>query len=1090
MADQVGVAIDNAQLFEAARQRVAELTALQDVSLQLLSSLDVYTVLDKVVQNVLQLAHADDAHIYLYDAKKDEFAFGAALWQDGRREPAVARPRRDGMTARVLYGGQPIIISNAHEHPLFTSPETVGWKLQAIAGFPLRRADHRLGVLTVAYLTPHTFTDDELRVLALLADQAASALDNARLYEETRRRLDELSALHQVALAATSTLELSTVVERTVRALQGNLNLEHLGLFLMNEASGTLDLYAHSGTVGDLSRNVRIKLGHGIVGNAAAAKLPVRVDNVDSDPRHIPGIPGVQSEMAVPLIAGEQVIGVIDAQSPRPGAFSADDERVLATAGVQLAVIIENARLYELERERRRQMESLQVTAASINAEMERDTLIQLVANKAARTFGAQAAALLMWDQDGRHLLVQASHGLSREYVERERIPRERLHAARHDNRWTAFVIGDLEQEPLGELDLVRREGLRSALVSPLVSGNTLEGTLVIYSKGLARRFSALETELALVFAHQAGIALKNARLYAETRRRLDELTIMSEVALAGAAVGLDLAQVMERMLEAIRLTLRFETFEFILYDPATGALHTEASYGFPPDVDMRDLSLGQGIVGWVAEHRQPLLAPDVAREPRYLPTSPRTRSELAVPLIASDRLIGVMNVESLQVNGFTQDDVRLLQTLASETAVIIENARLHREMQRRLDEVSTLYLFAQQMSTSLDMSQVLDSIMSSLKSLLNCRSVNIWLVTPDGQALEVAVAAGLQAKWRAAARLKLGEGIAGQVAATAKAIYVPDTREVDFIFFDKAVRSLLCVPLVTHERVIGALVVDRSVPNGFTPDDERVLTIAAAQATVALENARLYRDLQERAKNLERAYAELEQADKIKDELVQNVSHELRTPLTFVKGYVEMLRSGDMGPLNEQQHECLSIISEKTSIVARLVADIMLLQQIEHGTLQIEDVDLVDVARRAIQIHQVAAMVANITLHEVMPGSVPVIHADRDRLNQVFDNLLGNAIKFSPAGGDITIQVTDIGNAIQASVSDTGIGIPPDRLELVFERFYQVDGSTSRRFGGAGLGLAIVKRIVEAHGGRIWATSGVNQGSTFTFTLPKPNKL
>ena len=295
LAVQIGIAIQNAELFEETRQHVAELTALQEISLQISASLDISIVLETIAQNALKLVRADDARIFLYDSVKDEFVFGAALQKDGRHSPSVILPRRDGLTARALHSNEPLVINDAPNDPLYASSDYRQWGVQAIAGFAPRRADRSLGVLVIVFFTPHTFTPEELRVLRLLAEQAATALDNARLYEETRRRLDELSALHEIALAAASTLELPEVVQRTVQALQHNLGLEHLGLFLVNEADGYADLYAHSGTVGDYSRNLRIKLGQGIVGTAASLGMPLRVGNVGADSRYLPGIPGVCS---------------------------------------------------------------------------------------------------------------------------------------------------------------------------------------------------------------------------------------------------------------------------------------------------------------------------------------------------------------------------------------------------------------------------------------------------------------------------------------------------------------------------------------------------------------------------------------------------------------------------------------------------------------------------------------------------------------------------------------------------------------------------------------------------------------------------
>jgi signal transduction histidine kinase len=206
---------------------------------------------------------------------------------------------------------------------------------------------------------------------------------------------------------------------------------------------------------------------------------------------------------------------------------------------------------------------------------------------------------------------------------------------------------------------------------------------------------------------------------------------------------------------------------------------------------------------------------------------------------------------------------------------------------------------------------------------------------------------------------------------------------------------------------------------------------------------------------------------------------------LTFIKGYVELLTAGDLGQMNERQQDCLKIVAEKTTLVTRLVSDIVFLQQIENESQQLADIDLAQMMQRVVQVTRVTAA-DRVTLQAVLPPDLPLVRADQDRILQVFDNLIGNAIKFSPNGGVITLQAQEAGDMVRVSVSDTGIGIPADRLERVFERFYQVDGSTTRRFGGAGLGLAIVKRIVEVHGGRIWVESQLGCGSTFLFTLPK----
>ncbi len=1088
LADHLTIAITAGELYDQARQRVAELSALQEISLQVTASLDLWAVLDTIAHNALALIHADYMHICLYDADQDLMILGIALHADGAREPLIPHDDKAGLDWLAFRQEQPVVVNDVPDHPLYADRLPAA----SAAAFPLKRADGVVGVLLAAFLSAHAFTSDEVRVLTLLTDLAAIAVGNARLFEKTRRQLEEIKTLHELSLTASSSLDFDAVTHHTVEALQRSLGYEYIGLFLVNDTGDYAHLYTTSRLEAEYGRNRFIKVGTGIVGWCIAHGQLVNAPDVHQDPRHLAGIAHTRSELCVPLRVGEHVIGALDVQSPRINAFSADDERLLATIAGQWAVMLDNAKLYVSERLRRQHLEGLQATATAINAELDLGVLLNLIVEEATRTFGAQAAGLLMLDATTNMLRVQASRGLSFLFVSQLVLTREQLGLPHETSSGETRLLPRSIEDPHTELEdeaqrhLFETEDICGCLRVPVMTRGRLLGVLDVYSRSVPRRFRGEEIDLASIFSSQAAAAIENAQLYAETRRRLSEISILFEVAQAGAST-LDLGTVFDRVLEAIRRRLWFETLEFVLYDPDTRLLQTRAGYGFTPDVPLPNLALGEGVVGWVAQQRQPALIGDVTRDPRYVPGHKSTQSELAVPLLVADQLVGVMNVESSRLNAFTSDDENLLVALAGQLAVLIDNARLHEETQQRLAEVSTLYGFAEQLGKSLDLGALLDSIVTTLREVLHCRGVSLALLDPDSQVLEIKAAAGLQPKWRTTAKLKVGEGISGQVAATATPIYVPDARSLpDFIFFDPAVRSLLVVPLMAKERVIGTLAIDQAVPDSFTQDDERVVTIAAAQAAVAIENAQLYATLKERANHLEQAYKELQEIDRVKDELVQNVSHELRTPLTFIKGYVELLLDGDMGDLNESQRESLTIVDEKTNALTRLVNDIIYLQRVQRESLDLSQQDLGEMARLALQSCEITALNAGIGLRLNAADGLPLIQVDRDRINQVFDNLLGNAIKFSPRGGTITIAVEEAGEMIKVVVSDTGIGIPPDKLDKVFDRFYQVDGSATRRYGGAGLGLAIVRRIVEAHGGRIWVESMAGQGSSFIFQLPK----
>jgi len=270
-----------------------------------------------------------------------------------------------------------------------------------------------------------------------------------------------------------------------------------------------------------------------------------------------------------------------------------------------------------------------------------------------------------------------------------------------------------------------------------------------------------------------------------------------------------------------------------------------------------------------------------------------------------------------------------------------------------------------------------------------------------------------------------------------------------------------------------------------YSQEDYHVLVTLANQTAVAIANARLYREARQQAQELRRANEELRQLDRMKDEFIHTISHELRTPITFLRGYVEALLADMLGPLNEQQRQALQTVAERTESVVALVNDVITLTKNADAIVERRPLDLAAVAKACVTSAQPLAAKSGIDLTIECAPDLPQVNGDAQRLGQVFDNLIGNAIKFSPNGGPVVVRVGAHNDRVVVAVRDRGIGIPPDQLDRIWERFYQVDQGSTRRFGGSGLGLAIVKRIIEAHGGRVWVESTPGEGSTFFFSLP-----
>ncbi|MCS7350141.1 MAG: GAF domain-containing protein [Anaerolineae bacterium] len=1088
LADQIGVALANTMLYEAEHRRARLQGALSRISRALTATLRSEEVFEVAVRLAVEEMMGDGAVIFLIgpDPAQLEVAASAGLLSEYLVKGSI-RPLA-GALARALAQDVMVRIGDTlrDEENLLLASEGAD-PIRSALIVPLHIEDFIIGTLVLFSIHPHAFFPEDEPIFRSLADHVSLALHNARLYEESQKRITELSALQEMAAQVTATLDLHQVLETVGRHLLGHTQADRVYIHLLNEngerwRSGMT--LAREGKI--LLEAPRPRPG-GVTETVVRTGCPLVIPNTSAHPLFKDPETrawGIGAIAAFPLRHAGRVMGALQVVFESPRLFSADELRWLSTIVDQVAVSIANARLYEEALSRLRELETLHRASEIAVRFTDFDALIDQIIRLLREEPAFQYVALFLTDPMNPDMLVRYRTGEREE--EAQRADRLRLGegvVGRAAATRTPVLVPDVQRD---EGYLPRIPQTRSELAVPLLLGDRLIGVLDVQSPEPGA-FREDHIRLLSALAGQLAIALENARLFHQVRRRLNELSILYEV-IAAATATLDPERVIHQALFAIQRTLGFEAVECLLLEEETGRLRSYGHYGFSEQAILVPLTIHQGITGRVARTGIPALVPDVTQDPDYLEAEPGTRSELAIPMKIGERVIGVLNAESPRPNAFTEEDMRLMTTLAGHLAVILENARLYRETTQRLREVTTLYEFARRMSTTLDLGILLDSVVVTLREVLHCRAANIMLLNPRTELLEIRAAAGVKDRWRQEARLRIGEGIAGQVVQQKRPIYVPDTREDPrFVVFDPSVRSLMCVPLMVGDRVIGALSVDHEIPNAFQPEHERLLTIVATQAAAAIENARLFYELKAHAEELRRAYEELQEADRLKDEIVQNVSHELRTPLTFIKGYVDLLLDGSMGPLTEAQREAVEIISEKTNLLSRLVGDIVTLQRIERGALNFEAVDIVAIARVSVQSFQLTASQAGLEFAIEDPGGPVIVWGDRERLSQVLDNLLHNAVKFSPNGGRITVRILDMEEYVQVSVQDTGIGIPPDKLERIFERFYQVDGSTRRRFGGMGLGLAIVKRIVEAHGGQVWAESELGKGSTFYFTLPKP---
>jgi signal transduction histidine kinase len=523
----------------------------------------------------------------------------------------------------------------------------------------------------------------------------------------------------------------------------------------------------------------------------------------------------------------------------------------------------------------------------------------------------------------------------------------------------------------------------------------------------------------------------------------------------------------------------------------------------FPRPADTSSL-IGRAVV-----ERAVVKVADMETDPRAHPGIGRIaarergfRSMVVVPMFREGHVVGVITVGRAESGEFSDTDIALLQTFADQAVIAIENVRLFKELQDRNRDLSealeqqtaTADILRVIASSPTDLQVVLDAVAESAARL--CEATDVLIHRVDGQLLPIAASVGSFATtYPVGERVPITRGsVVGRAVLERKTVHVHDlAAESDDEFpaakeFQRRYghRTILTTPLMREGMPLGAIWIRRTEVRPFTDKQIKLLETFADQAVIAIENVRLFKELQARNREIEDKSRQLEAASRHKSEFLANMSHELRTPLNAIIGFSEVLGERMFGELNEKQEEYLKDIHASGQHLLSLINDILDLSKVEAGRMELEltDFNLPVTLDNALTLVRERAGRHGIALHMTVDDRVEHVQADERKIKQIVLNLLSNAIKFTPEGGRIDVRASPGDGGVEVSVSDTGVGIAPEDQQAIFEEFRQV-GTAAKKVEGTGLGLALSRKFIELHGGRIWVTSQLGEGSTFTFTIP-----
>ncbi len=1091
MGRQVGIALQNLNLLHETSRRLQEVDLLLAFSRQL-GELDPDRLLNTLLESALAVVgNAHAGFVALWDERLNGFRIHAARgYGDAEALLGVTFPAR-GLMGTTWRENRPQRVDELDFVAAYPFDQEALLRYQqatldrlpiSALAVPIASGEQALGVLMIEnFNSPAAFQEEDEELALALARQTGLMLENARLLEDTQTRAGQLQALTNVAAIMTATLESEEILNTLLPQLATALPYDVATLWLRADDDAFV-LWAARGFPDDENRRgiqVALEDSH-LLKTIVHTQAPLAIADVRQDqtfpwPQDYP----YRSWLGVPLVSRGEILGVIVLEKAEPHFFTAEWVEVARTFAAQAAAALQNARLYEesLQRaqelhERTTRLELVYTFTAELSASLDPEYILRLTAQHLRRALSGTQVGMVI-DDEGTLRLMALDPISEDEELPRSLTPLELLEQMA-ESRGVVVVPQPLTDPRLTPWrDLLAQMGSGPMVLFPLVTREILHGIAwVRLPEG--RRLSPAELDLGRSITQQAAVAYQNARLYEEMRhltqeleRRVAERTreltrehrraqILLRI-ITELASSLDLDQVLNRTLDLMNTSLGSEQSTILLRRPGEKTFYLRAARGYadspPPGGRPTALPVEDTLAGWVVQHREPVLVPDLREDPRWKPGPdgrPPHRSAVVVPLQVGEDVLGAFCLFHRQPGFFSPDHLDLAVAAARQVAVAINNAELFnliRDQSERLgQEVRQREVEATRARA------ILESVADGI--VVTDAKGRVTLFNPSAERL-----LGIPAEHILGEPLDRFSGLfgaaSGEWLATVQrwsenpASYQPgEVYEQRLDLDDGRVLSVRLTPVLTQREFLGTVSVFRDITHQV-------------------------------------------EVDRLKSEFVATVSHELRTPMTAIKGYVELLLKGVVGPLNEQQARFLEVVRTNTDRLSALVNDLLDISRIEAGKIAFtpqpvslpELVDEVLAEARHIAEEEGRTM----TFVAEVPADLPPVWGDRERLRQILANLVDNGYRYTPDGGQVLVRALLQADEVQIDVVDNGIGIPPAEQERIFERFYRGENPLVMGSAGTGLGLPIVRHLVEMHGGRIWVTSsGVpGEGSVFSFTLP-----
>lgn len=1080
LSQQVALSLDNVRLVHGAQERAIQLQALNSASATLTASLRSEDLVKSLLDQVAPIIPYDTATLWLRD--KDRLAVVSVRgFADADQRLGLSIYVADSALFKELaQTARPILVNDVREDPRFPPVEAprLSW-----LGIPLISKSELVGVIALEKWQAHYYTREQMQVALTFGSQAAVSLENARLYEDSVSRATELdqrsqrlAVLNRFASGLNGLLDVDAILNLTADEIFKGLGVKRASVVTFERGAATWK-YTTPKARFKLPRPV----SHSPIFNRLRESLGIfTTDNVASEPDLV-----MLSElfgedttamMILPLVSGQTLTALIFAQMSGNVRFTMNEIELARTLSNQASIALENARLYQSSVKTAERLSILNETSSRVSGTFNAEEIYAAVHQAAARLVPLDSVVITVLDEatneidpiylfeNGKRLQaprVPFGRGMSSEIIKSGKPLL--ISSVDEADRIEAVKFGDEEKEET-----------QSIIAVPLMIGGKALGMLSVqgYQPGL---YTEEDVQILGTLANQAAVAIQNGRLFMETQHLAEQmearvaertaqltreqqntetlLRILTEV-----SSSLDLDRALNRTLSLLNDAIGAEQGTIMLLHAEDNLLHYRAGYGYltdRTDTTSRGFTLrvGEGLAGWVVQNREAALIHDLREDPRWVRSGSSGqdhRSAMAVPMMVGEDVIGVLMVFQRAENFFSAEMLNLVKAIAGQVAVAINNAHLY-ELIR--DQAERLGVMLRKEQEEASRSQaILEAVADGV--LVTGADNRITFINSSTERI-----------------LGVGEGrlLGNSLDGFAGLFGNASTTWMDTI------RNW------------------SENPSSFQSGDSYAEKIELGNGRIALVHLApviLQNDFLGTVSIFRDITHEVE-VDRLKSEFVATVSHELRTPMTAIKGYVDILKMGAAGALNENQNHFLGIVHNNIDRLNALVDDLLDISRIESGriTLNPQPVDLRELAEDVIEGIMRRSQNENkpIALSLDAPKHIPPVLGDADRVRQILDNLIDNAYHYTPENGMIRVGIHQENGDVQIDIQDNGVGISPEDQGRIFERFYRGEHPLVLATPGTGLGLPIVRQLVEMQNGKIWMkSSGVSgEGSVFSFTLP-----